>query len=149
VPDTPKVEEIELEVLSRLQAISQAAGYWFDYREVSRKLRMPNECNDFPVLFMPPAREPGDLQVQTNDRVLVQPVWGYCNDEGDQGSELNKVRQDVERALFEQSDNEVLSLGYVIMLELFEVRKWQVDGEYTELIRLEFHITYRYDHGDP
>jgi len=146
---TPKVEQIELEVLGRLQAISVAGGQNLEYRHVSRKLRMPEAVNDFPVLFCPPTREPGELQVQENQRVLVAPVWGYANDENDQATELNKIRQDVESVIYELEDQKLLGLAFVTLIELNEVRKWQVAETFLELIRLEFHITYRYEHWDP
>lgn len=146
---TPKVEQIEVEMLARLEAISIAGGQNLDYLHVSRKLRLPEAVNDFPVLFCPPTREPGDLQVQENQRVLVAPVWGYANDEDDQATELNKIRQDVESVIYELEDQKLLGLAFVILIELHEVRKWQVAETFLELVRLEFHITYRYEQGDP
>lgn len=143
-----RAEQIEVKVLELLSGISVANGFNYDYKAVSRKLKQPEEVSQHPVIFCPPSTETGEQLVEGSDRVKVVPIWGYHDTEAS-GTQLNKIRQDVERALFAGGDVR-MGLDFVIGMNPGTIRAWQVQGQgRQEVIRIEMHVKYRYDRGDP
>lgn len=144
---TPRVEEIEQAILTALEGISSGAGDNYDYVQVDRKLKQPDQVNEFPVLFCPPGKETGEELVEGTDRELLVPIWGYHNTE-DAVAQLNKIRQDVEKALFADGDV-TLGLDYVTGMSVQSVDRWQKLGANTEAIHVLVKVKYRYNRGNP
>lgn len=162
MPTTSIQEHIEVAVETRLNAISVATGYNYDYRNNGtgkdlRKLKNPNDVNEFPVLFCPPGSEQpkmegtaGTVQVSKTERVLNVEVWAYHKSSA-HGTQMNKIRQDVERALFADSSTILgLTSGGVTAIEVGTIEKDQdVADENLEFVRMIFPVTFRYGRGNP
>lgn len=154
---TPIAEQIELAAVAALDGISTAGGYNYDYANIAagsgiRKLKAIESVNEFPVLFCPPSQEQpydtGTANVGEEERTLVLSVIGYAKS-ADQGAQLNKIRQDIERALFAAAP-EILGVSGVTDLTLATVEKDQdLEDEAREAVRLVFHVVYRYERGSP
>lgn len=151
MPDTPKVELIETEVLTRLEALKTAGSQNYTYMEVSRRLRLPESIHSHPVLFVPPGRETGSQEVAYADRILHLAIWGYADNSAEPGTQTNKMRQDIEQALFPSGEGVLLGLSVPEIIEaaVVEVDRWQSMEDHQELVRLliDFHFTYQ--RGDP
>lgn len=151
MPDTPKAELIEAEVLTRLEALKSAGTQNYTYMEVSRRLRLPESVNSHPVLFVPPGRETGSQEVAYADRILHLAIWGYSDNVAEPGTQSNKMRQDIEQALFPSGETVILGLTVPEIIEaaVVEVDRWQSMEDNQELVRLlvDFHFTYQ--RGNP
>lgn len=161
MPDNPKCEEIEAAVEGILKGISQANGYWYDYKNVEadhdlRKLKDGDAVNEFPALFCPPGIEgpaglftAGTISTAREERELQLPVIAYSKEAGAHGTQTNKIRQDVERAMF-AAGPPILGVSGVTRLTVATVERWQdLEAQNTEHLRIIFVATYRYDRGDP
>ncbi len=152
MPDTPRAEQIEAEVLTRMEALLTAGTQNYTYREVSRKLRAPEAVSSHPVIFIPPGRETGDQEVAYNLRVLHLAIWGYHDTADEPGTCSNKIRQDIEMALFPTPPDAVI-LGLtdveITGAAVVEVDRWQSMDDSQELVRLLVDFTFTYTRGDP
>lgn len=155
----PLVETIEAKVEERLNEMSIANGYNFDYAnngtgEDLRFLENIEQRNEFPVIFCPGGNEgpPGDERAPTtkDERRLEIDVFGYAKGK-DHGTQVNKLRQDVERTLIRTADTVPLGISPgVITINLVTVLKDQIpDNPDLEMIILTFAVEYRYTRGDP
>jgi len=154
----PLVETIEAKVEERLNEMSVANGYNYDYAnngagEDLRFLESIEQRNEFPVIFCPGGSEgfPGSEMAPTtkDSRRLEIDVFGYAKS-ADHGTQLNKIRQDVERALIRTADRPPLGISGVTVLNLDTVLKDQMpDNPDLEMIILTFVAEYRYTRGDP
>ncbi len=154
----PLVETIEAKVEERLNEMSVANGYNYDYANNGtgkdlRFLESIEQRNEFPVVFCPGGNEgsPGiETAPTTKDgRQLEIDVFGYAKS-SDHGTQLNKIRQDVERTLIRTADKPPLGISGVTVLNLVTVLKDQMpDHPDLEMIILTFVAQYRYTRGDP
>lgn len=151
MPDTPRAEQIEAEVLTRMEALKSAGTQNYTYQEVSRKLRAPDNVNSHPVIFIPPGRETGAQEVAYNQRILHLAIWGYHDTSAEPGTCSNKMRQDIEVALFPPGEGVILGLTDVEIVEaaVVEVDRWQSMDDFQELVRLLIDFTFTYTRGDP
>lgn len=149
MPDVTKVEQIMVAVETMLGEVGVAAGYNYDYVAVSRWARLIDHVDEFPVLFCPAGDEPGEIQVQGQKRVQQIPVWGYHNLQAEVGTQVNKMRQDIERKLLTPVDGLLLGLGFVTLMEIHEVNTFQHHAKQAEMVRVAIDITYEYTHGNP
>jgi len=151
MPDTPRAEQIEAEVLSRMEALKVAGTQNYTYQEVSRKLRAPDAVHSHPVIFIPPGRETGDQEVAYADRILHLAIWAYHDTPDEPGTCSNKMRQDIEVALFPSSDTTILGLidTEIVEAAVVEVDRWQSMDDTQELVRLLVEFRFTYQRGDP
>jgi len=160
VPDTPKAEQISAAAETLIRTISTANGYNYDYVNLGddvdiRVVESLNEVNEFPRLYLPADDEAqagaftaGQVETTKNERELKVLVVGYVEIE-DSDTALNKVRQDIERAMF--STGQTLGLNFVTALVTTTVLKHQDRrvGNNRAAIGVTFVATYRYTRGDP
>lgn len=147
MPDESKKELIEAAVLILMQTVSTANGYWYDYMEVGRQFRTPDQVNDFPVIFVPPGRLTGEQLVSETDRVLELGIYGMHNTETT-GTQINRVAQDIETALW--SDGVKLGLAFVTGVNVRVVDTDQsIKQDNKEVCTLEVEVKFRADRGDP
>ena len=153
----PRVETIEAKVEERLNEMSIANGYNYDYANVEagedlRILESLEQRNEFPVVFCPGGNEgpPSNETAPTtkDERRIEIDVFGYAKSK-DHGTQLNKIRQDVERTLI-RSGEVPLGITGVTTINLVTVLKDQIpDNPDLEMIILTFAAQYRYTRGDP
>jgi hypothetical protein len=151
-------ETIEAKVEERLKDMSLTNGYNYDYANVEagedlRILESLEQRNEFPVVFCPGGNEgpPGSetAPVTRDERRIEIDVFGYAKSK-DHGTQLNKIRQDVERTLIRSDDAVPLGIVGVTTLNLVTVLKDQMpDNPDLEMIILTFAAQYRYTRGDP
>lgn len=142
-----KKEQIEAAVLTLMQTISVANGDWYDYHEIGRQFRTPDQVNDFPVIFVPPGRLTGEQLVSTTDRVLELAIYGMHNTETT-GTQINRVAQDIETALY--SDGVKLGVAFVIGVNVRTIDTDQsLKQDNKEVCVLEVEVKFRADRGDP
>lgn len=160
MPDLPRSEQISAAVETRLRTISTANGYNFDYVNLGddHEIRVSEsifQVNEFPRLYQPGDDEgqagqftAGQVETTKEERELRVLVVGYV-ETTDSDTALNKVRQDIERALF--SADADLGLNWVTALRPTTVQKWQDGrvGNNRAAIGVTFVATYRYSRGDP
>jgi len=151
-------ETIEAKVEERLNEMSVANGYNYDYAnngsgEDLRFLESIEQRNEFPVVFCPGGNEgpPSNetAPVSRDARRIEIDVFGYAKSK-DHGTQLNKIRQDVERTLIRGADAVPLGINGVTTTNLVTVLKDQIpDNPDLEMIILTFAAEYRYTRGDP
>ena len=146
--DDSRVEQIEAAVFTRLAAIATPT-YNYDYMEVSRRLRRPEDINSHPCLFCPGGYESGTQEVANAERELHLPIWGVHNLHDEPGTQLNKMRQDVEVALFGDVTGSILGLEFIMEADVAEVDKWQSVEDDQEVLRMVIRFKFTYDRGDP
>ena len=154
----PMAETIEAKVEERLNEMSIASGYNYDYANNGsgkdlRFLEGIEQRNEFPVVFCPGGNEgpPSNETAPTtrDERRIEIDVFGYAKSK-DHGTQLNKIRQDVERTLIRSSDAVPLGITGVTTINLVTVLKDQIpDNPDLEMIILTFAAQYRYTRGDP
>lgn len=155
----PLVETIEAKVEERLNEMSVANGYNYDYANIEagedlRILESLEQRNEFPVVFCPGGNEGppgGEIAPTSKDgRRLEIDVFGYAKSK-DHGTQLNKIRQDVERTLIRTADTVPLGISPgVTTINLVTVLKDQIpDNPDLEMIILTFAVEYRYTKGNP
>lgn len=151
MPDIPRAEQIEAEVLTRMEALKSGGTQNYIYMEVSRKLRAPDAVSSHPVIFIPPGRETGTQEVAYNRRILHLALWAYHDIADEPGTCSNKMRQDIEVALFPPGETVILGLVDVeiVAAEVVEVDRWQSMDDSQELVRLLVDFTFTYERGDP
>jgi len=151
MPETPKAQQIERAAVTALEGVSVAAGYQFDYKAVRLGAVGFDAVSTYPTLAVWPTEEPGEIQVEGQRRLLLLPVWGYYRnaDEAELWSDLNKIRQDVERALIKPAPSQPLGLDFVQILEIHEVRKSPSQSDDVGGVLITFAVTYYYEHGNP
>ena len=151
MPDTPRAEQIEAEVLTRMEALKSGGSQNYTYHQVSRKIEAPESVHSHPVIFIPPGRETGTQEVAYNHRVLHLAIWGYHDTSEEPGTCSNKMRQDIEVALFPAGEGVILGLVDVeiVEAEVVEVDRWQSMDDTQELVRLLVDFTFTYERGDP
>ena len=152
------VETIEAKVEERLNEMSIANGYNYDYANNGagkdlRFLENIEQRSEFPVVFCPGGNEsPPSTETAptTKDvRLTELDVFGYAKGK-DHGTQLNKIRQDVERTLIRTGDTVPLGINGVTTINLVTVLKDQMpDNPDLEMIILTFAAQYRYTRGDP
>lgn len=147
MPAESKKERIEAAVLVLMQTISTANGDWYDYEEVSRRFRTPDQVMDYPVIFVPPGRLTGEQLVSTTDRVLELAIYGMHNTETT-GTQINRVAQDIETALW--SNGVKLGVAFVIGVNVRVVDTDQsLKQDNKEVCVLEVEVKFRAERGDP
>ena len=158
----PLVEQIEAAIETILKGISVAAGYNYDYMnlgadDVIRKVAMPTEVNSFPVLYVFPAGETPTEASTTGPTNKVThhiqlPIVGYASPDSEAcKTALNKIRQDVEAAMFASEQTPpLLNVTGVMDLTLALVETWQ-DPKHDQRggVALTFIVQYRYQRGLP
>ena len=153
----PMAETIEAKVEERLKEMSIASGYNYDYANIEageglRILESLEQRNEFPVVFCPGGNEgpPSNETAPTtkDERRIEIDVFGYAKSK-DHGTQLNKIRQDVERTLI-RAGEAPLGITGVTTINLVTVLKDQMpDNPDLEMIILTFAAQYRYTRGDP
>ena len=156
----PLAEQILAAAETRLNELSQAAGYNYDYANNGpgkklRKIEHPHNFNSYPVVLLPPAdeRQPsgetaGTVQTTKNERVRVLQVLAFAKS-SNFGTQLSLIRQDVERALI-KTESPILGVSGITSINLITVEEDQdPENENLEFLLLTFHVTYRYTRGDP
>lgn len=159
----PIVEQISAQLETRIRAISMIGGYNFDYvnlaAEEIRTRENIHEVNEFPRLYVPADDEgqagaftAGAVDVNKNEREIQLSVVGYVQCD-DSDTALNKVRQDIERAVFQSGDATPLGMTNreITRLVPTTVRKWQSPkvNDKRGAVEVTFVATYRYTRGDP
>lgn len=157
----PMVEQISVELEARIRDISVANGYNFDYVNLGEdEIRVADaifEINDFPRLYVPADDEAragaftaGSVETSKSEREVRLLVIGFVRCENSDTA-LNKVRQDIERAVFQSGDAVPLGLPGVTALVPVTVSKWQSPklGDKRAAVGVTFVATYRYTRGNP
>jgi len=142
------------EVIRKLERVTVANGFKSDIKEVSDRLKTPEEVKSFPACFVIDADESKvDADVDELDSVLEVIVSGYVQDHENPESKLRKLINDIEVALTNNdSGNPDHGLGGVSTVENVLPSDIKTDKGTMKpygIVDFTFLIKYKHLYGTP